>query len=363
MAERTDRQRGTGAAVAEEIDTLASEFAPESRSVRNQSPTRKPGATPGRYRRYVAATAIGTALIGTAALVGLRTVDGAHASLSVETDPPGAEIHINGELRGTAPLALTLAPGTYELRLGRGAERQQRLVTLAAGERMSVYDVVRPAPAVPAAAIPLTGTLSIVTEPTGSLVTVDGINRGAAPVTVSNLTGGDHQLVVRSRGGVYRQTVTVQPGSTSTVVVGTNASVAAGWLTVQTALPLQIYEAGRLLGITESERLMLPAGDHQLTFADQRTGFQVARSVRIEPGGQTAVTIQVPRAPVNVNAIPWAEVWMANERLGETPIGNVMLPLGPQQLELRHPELGTKRVSLLVSLNGQNRVSVNMREK
>jgi hypothetical protein len=107
---------------------------------------------------------------------------------------------------------------------------------------------------------------------------------------------------------------------------------------------------------------MLPAGEHQLTFADQRTGFQTARSVRIDPGGQATIAIQVPRAPVNVNAIPWADVWMGSERLGETPIGNLMLPLGPQQLELRHPELGTKRVSLLVSLNGQNRVSVNMRE-
>jgi hypothetical protein len=309
------------------------------------------------------ATAIGVALIATTALIGWRTVYGAQASLSVETDPPGAEIHINGELRGTAPLALTLAPGTYELSLG-GAEQKTRRVTLAAGERVSLYDEVRAVAATLAAAPPpITGDLSIVTAPEGGLVTVDGVDYGAAPVTISALVGGEHQLVVRSQGTVYRQTVTIQPGSTSTVVVGTNTSVAAGWLTVQTPLPLQILEGGRLLGVTETERLMLPAGEHQLTFTDERTGFQVARSVRIEPGGHATVAIQVPRAPVNVNAIPWADVWTANERLGETPIGNLMLPLGPQQLELRHPELGTKRVSLLVSLNGQNRVSVNMREK
>jgi len=361
MTERADRPTASGTALAVDIDTFVSEFAPESPSVGHRSPT-APGAPVGRYRRYVVATAIGTALMASTALVGLRTVDGAQASLSVETDPPGGEVLIDGKLRGTAPLALTLAPGTYELSLGRGAEQKHRRVTLGAGERVSVYDVVRAAPAVPAAP-PVTGALSIVTSPAGGLVTIDGVDHGAAPVTVSTLMGGEHQLVVRSQGGVYRQTVTVQPGSTSTVVVGTNASVAAGWLTVETALPLQIYEGGRLLGVTETERLMLPAGDHQLTFNDERTGFQMARSVRIEPGGQAIVAIPVPRAPVNVNAIPWADVWMANERLGETPIGNLMLPLGPQQLELRHPELGTKRVSLLVSLNGQNRVSVNMREK
>ena len=360
MAHRADRLRAKEAPPAADVDTLVTEFAPESRPIEHHRPA-QPGATRGTYHRYVVATAIGTVLVAATALVGLRTVDGAQASLNVETDPPGAEVHINGELRGTAPLALTLAPGTYELSLGGGAEHKQRRVTLAAGERVSVYDVLRATPAV--VARPLTGALSIVTTPAGGLVTVDGADYGAAPITVSNLTGGEHQLVVRSQGGVYRQTVSVQPGSTATVMVGTNTSVAGGWLTVQTPLPLQIFEGGRLLGVTASERLMLPAGEHQLTFADERTGFQVARSVRIEPGGQATIAIQVPRAPVNVNATPWAEVWMANDRLGETPIGNVMLPLGPQQLELRHPELGTKRVSLLVSLNGQNRVSVNMKEK
>jgi hypothetical protein len=361
MAERADRQRALRAAPAADIDTFVSEFAPESGPPGNQNPTQL-GATSGRHRRYVAGTAIGIAIMAMTALVGWRTVDGAQASLTVETDPPGSEVHINGELRGAAPLALTLAPGTYELSLGRGVEQQHRRVTLAAGDRVSVYDVVRAAPAAPVTLLPLTGALSIVTEPAGGLVTLDGVDRGAAPVTVSDLTGGEHRLVVRSQGGVYRQTVSVQPGSTSTVVVGTNPTVAAGWLTVQTPLPLQIFEGGRLLGITESDRLMLPAGDHQLTFAEERTGFQVARSVRIEPGGQAIVAIQVPRAPVNVNAIPWADVWMGSDRLGETPMGNLMLPLGPQQLELRHPDLGTKRVSLFVSLNGQNRVSVNMRE-
>jgi hypothetical protein len=347
--------------MADDMDTLLSEFAPESRAGESEN-RGKPRAASGTYRRYVVATVIVTALVATTALVALRTVDGAQASLSVETEPPGAEVLINGGLRGTAPLALTLAPGTYELSVGRGAEHKPRRLTLAAGERVSVYDVVSAAPAVPAAP-PLTGALSIVTEPAGGVVTVDDVDHGAAPLTVTDLAGGEHRLVVRTQGGVYRQTVSVQPGSTSTVVVGTNTSVAAGWLTVESPLPLQIFEGGRLLGITESDRLMLPAGDHRLTFVDLQTGFQVARGVRIEPGRQAAIALQVPRVPVNVNAIPWAEVWMASERLGETPIGNVMLPLGPHRLELRHPELGTKRVSLLVSVNGRNRVSVNMREQ
>jgi hypothetical protein len=40
-----------------------------------------------------------------------------------------------------------------------------------------------------------------------------------------------------------------------------------------------------------------------------------------------------------------------------------MLALGNNQIELRRPQLGTKRQTLSVSLNGPNRVAVNMRER
>jgi hypothetical protein len=47
--------------------------------------------------------------------------------------------------------------------------------------------------------------------------------------------------------------------------------------------------------------------------------------------------------------------------VGETPIGNYMLRLGDHEVELRHPQLGTRRLTLSVSMNGPNRVAVNMR--
>jgi hypothetical protein len=180
---------------------------------------------------------------------------------------------------------------------------------------------------------------------------------------VDRLAAGEHRLVVRNQGAVYQRSVILEAGATSTVVVGTNLAAAAGWLTVQTPLPLQIHEAGGLIGLTETSRLMLAPGEHQLTLSDERTGFRVSRAVRITAGQTTTIAIEVPRAPVNFNAIPYAEVWIDGERAGETPLGNYMLPLGNHQIELRHPQLGTKRQTLSVSLNGPNRVAVNMRDR
>jgi hypothetical protein len=183
-------------------------------------------------------------------------------------------------------------------------------------------------------------------------------------VVVQNLTPGEHQIVVRNRGTVYQRVVPLAAGTTSTVVIGGASPVlAAGWLTVASPLTLQVYEDGRLIGTTNSDRLLIPTGDHQLTFTDEQTGFRAERPVRITAGDTSRVVLEIPRAPVNLNATPWAEVWIANQRIGETPIGNYMLPLGRHEVELRHPELGAKRATLFVTVKGTNRLAVNMRER
>jgi hypothetical protein len=301
--------------------------------------------------------------VGIAAVIVLPGAVRSDATLGVDSDPSGAEVRINGELRGQTPLKLMLAPGTYRVLIGTGSAAKERQVTLAGSELASIYSEVAPSTSETAPAAPLVSALSVATEPAGGRVTVDGVDRGVAPLVVQSLVPGEHRITVRNQGAVFQRTVTIEAGATATVVVGGTAAAAAGWLSVDSPLRLQISEGGRVIGTTEADRLMLPTGQHQLTFADDTTGFRVVRALEIAAGQTTTVALQVPRAPVNVNAIPWADVWINNERIGETPIGNYMLPLGEHELELRNPQLGTKRVRLSVSMNGPNRVAVNMRDR
>ena len=310
--------------------------------------------------------ALGVVMLSTSAVVGLRGGGAANASIQIQSKPVGIQVRINGEMRGRTPLALSLAPGTYDVVLGEGDSAERHQVVLGDAEKSSLQYVLRdnPAAAAPAPAIAVTSALSIITEPAGGAISIDGVDRGTAPILVERLSAGDHRLVVRNQGAVYQRAVTLRAGETSTVVVGTSvAAAAAGWLTVQTPLPLQIHEAGGLIGMTETSRLMMTPGDHQLTLSDEKAGFRISRVVRITPGQTTTLAVEVPRSSVNFNAIPWAEVWIDGERAGETPIGNAMLSLGNHQIELRHPQLGTKQLTLSVSLNGPNRVAVNMRDR
>ena len=75
------------------------------------------------------------------------------------------------------------------------------------------------------------------------------------------------------------------------------------------------------------------------------------------------IKIEFPKGNIALNAVPWAEVWVDGEKVGETPIGNLSLSLGPHEVVFRHPELGEKRVVTTVTLAGPAKVSVDMRKK
>jgi hypothetical protein len=64
---------------------------------------------------------------------------------------------------------------------------------------------------------------------------------------------------------------------------------------------------------------------------------------------------------VNLQALPWAEVWIDGQRVGETPIGNLSVPIGPHEVVFKHPQFGEKRHAISVTLSAPVRLSVDMK--
>jgi hypothetical protein len=56
-------------------------------------------------------------------------------------------------------------------------------------------------------------------EPTGARVTVDGRARGLTPLVLRDLAPGDHDVMVEWGRQKIRQTVRIEPGITSQLVV------------------------------------------------------------------------------------------------------------------------------------------------
>src|SRR6185503_7448678 len=119
-------------------------------------------------------------------------------------------------------------------------------------------------------------------------------------------------------------------------------------------VPVQVFEDKRLIGTSDMDRIMLPVGEHFLELAADTVGFRTTRTVRVTAGQTAALSVDLPRAPLSINAVPWAEVFIDGNRVGETPLGNLPQALGPHEIVFRHPQLGERRVNAVVTMKETN---------
>lgn len=285
-------------------------------------------------------------------------------SVTVTSEPSGSPVTIDGTERGATPLTLTLSAGSHSIDVGAGSQLRRQTMNVTRGGQASMHVALAAAP--PVSGTAGTGGLQIATEPPGARVWIDGQPRGAAPVTVSDLTVGDHGVTVRSGSGeVVNRTVSVQEATMGTLVISMNGSAAfaSGWLAITSEVPLQVRENGTVVGTTDTPRILLPAGAHELELVNAGLDYRIARSVRITAGQTATLGLRAPMGTLSVNALPWAEVWIDGQRAGETPIGNFSIAIGNHELLFRHPELGEQRMTVAVGAAAPRRVGVDMRKR
>jgi hypothetical protein len=207
------------------------------------------------------------------------------------------------------------------------------------------------------------GHLQIKTEPSGARVSIDGKPRGLSPLSVDDLTPGDHEVLLESDLGSVRQSVTVRPGATASLLVPlvTTGAPLSGWVAVSAPVEVQLFENGRLIGTSQSERIMVGAGSHEIEVVNDTLGYRAKRSVQVPAGRVASLKIELPKGTMSLNAVPWAEVWIDGEKMGETPIGNLSIPIGAHEIVFRNPQLGEQHHAVTVTLNAPTRLSVDLR--
>ena len=201
------------------------------------------------------------------------------------------------------------------------------------------------APALPpAAAIPLASCEPAVAEPTGL----------AAAAATTATTG----LVARPAPAAGAKPEAVVPP-----VAPVERGTLAGTVAVTAPVPMQVLLRGRVVATTEAESFMLPIGTQELEFVNQSVGYRTRRTVTVQAGRTATVRLEAPNGTVHINAVPWAEVWIDGQRIGETPIGNLQAAIGSRELVFRHPDLGERRTTVMVTLKEPARISMDLRKK
>ncbi|WP_456365881.1 glucodextranase DOMON-like domain-containing protein [Thermococcus sp.] len=130
-------------------------------------------------------------------------------TITITSNPSGANVYLNGSYKGITPLAFNLAPGTYEVKLTKqDYKNYTTTITLNPGESKTISATLTPA----------FGYLSVDSSPTGAKVYVDGDYAGDTPLKDYKLSTGEHMVkIVKDGYRNFTKTVTVSPGGKASV--------------------------------------------------------------------------------------------------------------------------------------------------
>jgi TonB family protein len=137
----------------------------------------------------------------------------------VDSEPTGASVSVNGELRGVTPLTLeSLALGEYEIKVdSKGYQPAIQKVTLADAQKQAVHAVLT-------RAAPVTGSVDILSTPFGAVIVVDGAGVGQTPLAGYKVKPGSHRIeIVRPGYEPWSTNIKVVAGQSQRVDVNLKA--------------------------------------------------------------------------------------------------------------------------------------------
>lgn len=221
-----------------------------------------------RWRRPLV---LGGGLGALAVLVLLLWPEPAQTTLSVETEPAGASVFLDGALIGPAPVAYPTTAGAHGLRVEKeGYVPLDTTVTLFPNTASLYVALTR-----------TSAPVVITSEPAGAEVRLDGRLLGATPIRSLTLPTGPYRVVLRKHGYAdHHTTLTVSTGRVSTV----NAVLQTRSLSqlslkspveITTTPPADIYVGGYLVARDTTRYVeRLPRGTHAIRVEHPEYGSQ-----------------------------------------------------------------------------------------
>jgi PEGA domain len=277
----------------------------------------------------------------------------ATGSATVISRPDGAQIFLDGALRGVTPTTLTLPVGNYTLELQNGTNKRSLPLVIEPGTVVRQYVDLAPT-------LGDVGRLEVTSDPAGAQVSVDGAHRGVTPLTISSIEPGQHRVTISGPDGSVNRSVIVAAGATASVVATlAPAGSSGGWVSVAAPFEMQVLENGQVIGSSTMERLMLPAGKHELEFVSAAFEFSTTMTVQVPAGKTVTVPVALPKGTLSINALPWADVWLDGQPMGTTPLGNISTTVGNHEVVWRHPQLGERRQVVKVTSRAPVRAGVD----
>ena len=251
----------------------------------------------------------------------------ATASINVSSEPDGAQVYLNHELRGTSPMSIdALNAGTYLVTLSKpGFEDYHKTVDLNDGIRFPVQaelEAVR-------------GLLLVHSVPSGAEVSIDGASFGATPLLVTTLRLGVHRVRL-SATGFQPKEVEVELSDRAPRKISLDLASDSGTLEVTSNPPgAEVLLDGIPRGPAPCTVDRITVGDHELTV--RLDGYVEAKqTIRLAAGETQAMRVSLEPLPASLQivSIPdGARVYVDNQFQGVTP--HSLIDIKPGEYRVR----------------------------
>ncbi|NNF40068.1 MAG: SUMF1/EgtB/PvdO family nonheme iron enzyme [Woeseiaceae bacterium] len=205
------------------------------------------------------------------------------ADVSVESEPPGADIFAGEEKVGVTPAVIELLEGKHDITVSKDG--------FAAWDG-SVVAEPNVAQALPEIILqPADARLLVKTIPRGANVTVNGRYRGQSPITLSLAPDIDYEIGMSKAGyGVTSRRLRLRSAASDAITVDLSARLGTVTVNVQPQ-DATVYVDGRARG-TGKTTIRLSSAPHRIEV--KRQGFRTwARTITPRPGYPQTVTARL----------------------------------------------------------------------
>ncbi len=273
----------------------------------------------------------------------------AECSLRVDfaADPEGADVVVDGALRGRAPLTLyDLAPGAHHVRFElRDYEPQDAFFELVPG----VYSLQSVQLA------PVKGLLLVTSEPSGCDVSLDGMSLGETPRLVTTLDAKDTYRLVLQKPGYQPRTVEVKFSGRTPLVRHEKLILDSGILEIRSE---PAGAAVSVNGIPRGETPVTVRGVPKgaATVVLQKSGYgAVVRELALNAGDTQTLFLKLEGLPgaLKLSSVPeGARFYVNGDSQGKGPLTLNHLAPGEYVVRAELEGYGTKERTIRIG-NGE----------
>ena len=213
----------------------------------------------------------------------------ATVTLTVAAD---ADIFVNGELKGRRTWTGRLNGGAYQVEC-RQEHHRPTMQNITVVENVNkTFNLTSPTP--------ITGILSVISEPLGATIAIDGVNKGTTPSNITDVLIGKHTVVVSKDGYEQAtQTFDITEGQTTSL----NLSMKKAIVTTAVAAGANI---GGLAGNETS------SGDHTFTVKGVQFVMKAVAGGTFQMGADDS--------DAGVDEKPMHSVTLSSYMIGETEV-------------------------------------------